>query len=253
MKLTILGTGTGRFTLERSSPSYLLEHKGKNILIDAGNSCMKQLLKVGKPSLDLDVVLCSHFHKDHYLELPLILYEMLQQINNPQFGSFPNKKVKLLKVYGPGGIKEIVKAWQGPGTPVEVKEIKNSSFKLFGLNVNSVMLNHGKDGTLGFRFKVGNKVLVYTSDSIKCPESIKLALGADVLVHSVGLKNPIGDNKDYHPSFSDVGMVASKAKVKKLVLTHFYPVAEKFDYLKDVRKNYKGKIIVAHDLMKIEI
>lgn len=252
MKLTILGSGTGRFTLKRSSPAYLLEYKGKNILVDAGNSCMKQLMKVGKSSLDLDAVLCSHLHKDHYLELPLILYEMYQQINNPQLGSFPNKKIKPLKVYGPKGMVEIVKTWQGSRTSVETKELKNGSFKLFGLKIGTSMLQHGKEGAFGFRFQAGKKVLVYTSDSIMCSESIKLAKGADVLIHSIGLPASIG-GQGYHPSFADVGKVAAEAKVKKLVLTHFYPVVEKYNYLKEIKKYYKGPIVVARDLMKIEI
>ncbi len=85
-----------------------------------------------------------------------------------------------------------------------------------------------------------------------CVNSIKLAKDANVLVHSVGVPKRFHVYK-YHPLPEESGLVATEAKVKKLVLTHFYPVMDKINYLVDVRKKYKGQIIIAHDLMKIEI
>ena len=58
---------------------------------------------------------------------------------------------------------------------------------------------------------------------------------------------------DYHPTFADVGRVATESKTKKLVLSHFYPAADRYDYKKGVRKEYKGPMVVGRDLMKIEI
>ena len=59
-----------------------------------------------------------------------------------------------------------------------------------------------------------------------------------------------------HTTMSEVGEVASKAKVKTLVLNHFVPtgspVLDKPDiWLNGVKETFKGPIIVGTDLQKI--
>ncbi|MBL0731677.1 MAG: hypothetical protein JJW03_02325, partial [Desulfosarcina sp.] len=49
------------------------------------------------------------------------------------------------------------------------------------------------------------------------------------------------------------GEIASKANVKKLVLTHFYPTCDEYDIEKECRKNYDGPIILAEDHLRINI
>ena len=47
------------------------------------------------------------------------------------------------------------------------------------------------------------------------------------------------------------GEIATRANVRKLVLTHFYPECDKADIFSQCRKTYKGPLILAEDLMKI--
>ncbi|MBL0700075.1 MAG: hypothetical protein JJV92_04255, partial [Desulfosarcina sp.] len=49
------------------------------------------------------------------------------------------------------------------------------------------------------------------------------------------------------------GEIASKANVKKLVLTHFYPTCDEYDIEKECRKNYDGQVILAEDHLRISI
>ncbi|MBU1037157.1 MBL fold metallo-hydrolase [Patescibacteria group bacterium] len=250
MKITILGSGASRINLKRSSPAYLLEVNSKNILIDAGPGCVKQLLKIKKTVFDIDAILFTHFHKDHYLDLPVILGELHHQKDRPELGCYPKLKIGKIKIYGPAALKKIVAPIKRD-LPLETRVIGNSKFKLFGLKISSLLLEHMGE-IIGYKIENGKRNFTFTSDSKYCKNSIELAKNTDVLIHSVGLPKKFKVTSA-HPTLIDVGKVADQAKVKKLVLTHFYPVMDKYNYLKDVRKNYKGPIIAAKDLMKINI
>jgi len=50
-----------------------------------------------------------------------------------------------------------------------------------------------------------------------------------------------------------VGRLAAEAGVKCLVLTHFYPEVEGTDVAGQVGKHFKGKVVLAEDLMTFSI
>ena len=57
-----------------------------------------------------------------------------------------------------------------------------------------------------------------------------------------------------HLCASECGKVASEAKVKRLLLSHFYPVPKDQDKrLEQCRSAFDGPVQLAQDLMKIEI
>ena len=55
-----------------------------------------------------------------------------------------------------------------------------------------------------------------------------------------------------HINGEELGKLAQETKIKKLIVTH---VANTYlhQVKKDIRKNYKEKVIIAKDLMKIKI
>jgi len=56
-----------------------------------------------------------------------------------------------------------------------------------------------------------------------------------------------------HLTPSWAGKIASRAGVKKLVLTHFYPECDQTDIEQECRKTYSGPLLLAEDLMQIEV
>jgi ribonuclease BN (tRNA processing enzyme) len=49
------------------------------------------------------------------------------------------------------------------------------------------------------------------------------------------------------------GDMAQRAGVKRLVLTHLYPVCDQVDIRQQCAEKFSGEIIVAEDLMRIEL
>jgi len=56
-----------------------------------------------------------------------------------------------------------------------------------------------------------------------------------------------------HLNSRDVGIVAQKANVKTLVLTHIYPFVPDKQIKKEVQKYFKGEVILARDLLRIKV
>jgi ribonuclease Z len=119
--------------------------------------------------------------------------------------------------------------------------------KEFKINSSPV---HHMIPTIGLRVecKKSTKVLTYSCDTEPCEQTVRLADGADILIHEAGGAS-FG-----HSSAEQAGEIATKAEVGKLYLIH-YPTGRfaKGDIAAEASKTYKGEVIVAKDFMTIEI
>jgi ribonuclease BN (tRNA processing enzyme) len=93
--------------------------------------------------------------------------------------------------------------------------------------------------------------VVYTGDTDYCESIIDLAKDADLLICECALPDKLRAPGHLTPSLA--GKLATKASVGNLVLTHFYPECEKADIAAECRKSYDGQLILAEDLMELEI
>jgi len=104
---------------------------------------------------------------------------------------------------------------------------------------------------------MGRKV-VYTGDTRPCGSVIKLAADADLLIHDGTFSHEEAElvEESAHSTNVQAAEVASKAKAKKLYLTHIsqrYPKAEDIKkILQEARKVFK-ETYVAEDLLTVEI
>lgn len=73
MKLTFLGTSSGRPTLRRNVSSVALSRDGEWALLDCGEGTQIQLLRTGLRLSRLRHVFITHLHGDHVLGLPGLL------------------------------------------------------------------------------------------------------------------------------------------------------------------------------------
>jgi ribonuclease BN (tRNA processing enzyme) len=49
------------------------------------------------------------------------------------------------------------------------------------------------------------------------------------------------------------GQIAREAGVKRLVLSHFYPIADQADVVRQARREYRGHVLKGRDLMTLTI
>jgi ribonuclease Z len=98
--------------------------------------------------------------------------------------------------------------------------------------------------------KKGSKV-VYTGDTDPCDNVIKLADSADILIHETTFSEELVDRR--HTTARQAATIAKKAKVKKLVMTHFSRRYGDEKELEDNAKKTFKNSVAAKDFMKISI
>jgi ribonuclease BN (tRNA processing enzyme) len=92
---------------------------------------------------------------------------------------------------------------------------------------------------------------VYSGDTDYSENLISIARNADLLICESALPDHLKVKGHLTPSL--VGEIASRANVKKLILTHFYPQCNTVDIRKQCRQTYAGPLALAEDLMRIEV
>ena len=93
--------------------------------------------------------------------------------------------------------------------------------------------------------------MVFSGDTGYCRAIVDLSKGADLLVLEASF--PEGQAVEGHMTPAEAGRVAAEAGVERLVLTHFYPEVLATDIEGQCRQAYGGTLILARDLMEIEV
>jgi ribonuclease BN (tRNA processing enzyme) len=75
-RITFTGTGSGKAALNRFHSSFVIDHSGFRLLVDAGDSVSRALLKSEIDFNSIDGIILSHFHPDHICGLPSLLIQM---------------------------------------------------------------------------------------------------------------------------------------------------------------------------------
>lgn len=275
-KLVILGSGTPNPDPERSGSAYAVLINGKAYLVDFGPGIVRRASSLSPewggeyPELsikNLKHAFLTHIHSDHSAGLSdLILTPWVLGRDEP------------LRIYGPKGTKDMVyhvtEAYKldinyringsqpsnQEGYKSEVTEITEGViFKNSDLIVESIKINHGSlVNSFGYKFTTKDKVIVFSGDTAESDNLFKKAEQADILVHEVysesGWKKKTQDwqkyHKAHHTSAVDLGFLAEKANVKKLVLSHLLLWGSSEESLiKEVQQGYSGEVVIAKDLM----
>lgn len=249
-ELLILGTGTGLPNVKRAAPGYLLNIDNKNILIESGSGTLQRLIKYEITYQDIDYLLYSHLHPDHTLDFASILFAA----RNPK-----NPRKRELVVIGPKGLEDFYeKLLSLYGTSIRpesyrliFKKMDDSALELDFCKILTKTVKH-TDESIGIRVELKNgRSLAYSGDTDYCENMVSLSSGADILI--LECSAPDEFKMDGHLSPSLAGRIASEANCKKLVLTHFYPICDRYPILKELKDHFKGKVILAKDGMRLRL
>ena len=76
MEIKFIGTGSGKATLKRYHSSFLINAETYNLLVDTGDGISRALINQKVPFNDINGILLSHLHPDHYSGLPSLIVQM---------------------------------------------------------------------------------------------------------------------------------------------------------------------------------
>lgn len=84
MKIKFIGTASGKTEIDKFHSSILIKNSNCNLLVDAGDGIAKAIISAGESHNNIDKIIISHFHADHFSGIPSLLTQMkLTKRKNP--------------------------------------------------------------------------------------------------------------------------------------------------------------------------
>ena len=247
--LTVVGSGTLVPSGWRSSPCHLLEVAGSLVLLDAGPGAVHGLARHGKPWWKITHVVLTHYHTDHFGDLPHLLFAL-------KWAS-PSPRRRPLRILGPPGLNVRVRALRdafgefmvNPGFEVACHEVeRDGSWNGAGAGGPSLeFLPVAHTATsVAVRVTAEGRSLGYTGDTGPDPALGFFFHGVDVLLSECGYADPPPSAS--HLSPSSVAAMVRSAEPGVLVLTHLYPPLDCVSAPRLVREaGYTGKVVCGCD------
>jgi len=246
MELVTVGTGTVAPSARRTAPCHWVSRGDLRILLDCGAGALHRLAEFGLPWQDVTHVILSHFHPDHFGELPMLVFAL-------RHATTPVRKEPLV-ILGPAGTVRLVKALaQGfgpwlldPGFPIGILDVRDG--EPFPLNadvsLDTCRVPHTPE-SVAVSLTAPEGRLVYTGDTGPSSALAQWAAGCDLLLAECSL--PAALAAETHLTPEQAGELASAAGAGRLVLTHFYPPVEATDPAGAAGGRFGGAIALAHD------
>ncbi len=229
MKLKILGTGTATPSLRRVSSSYLLSTVWGNILVDIGPSVVRRLLEYGYTTDDADMIVLTHFHPDHTVDLATFLFAS-------NYGDVVRRKP--LTLLGGQGLEEFYEhyvrlyRWLSPtGFELVLKSIPAGEWLLGEVSIRTSRTCHNPE-SIALRIteaKIGDRdrenSIVFSGDTGYSKELVALADGADLMVSECSFPER---KVQGHLNLADLQRIVEEARPHRVILSHLYPEWESF-------------------------
>ncbi len=283
MRLTALGTGMPNLTRAAASICYLVElGNGDKFLFDIGSGAMANLWSLRPDFSKIDKVFASHLHTDH-----------VGDFMGLHIGSWLSGRYTPLHLYGPSGsspemgTKAFVEgmkkgyAWDIAGRSgalpdaggqivvheFDYKAVNAVVYQKNGVTIRSWPAIHILDGPVSFSLEWNGLKYVFGGDTYPNKWYIEHAAGADIASHEAFLP-PKALAKYFgwdmtlatfvstriHTEPQAFGKVMSAVKPRLAIAYHSVQSPENSAAITDaVRKTYDGPMVLARDLMVINL
>jgi ribonuclease BN (tRNA processing enzyme) len=246
MELVTVGTGTVAPSATRTAPCHWVGRGPLKILLDCGAGALHRLAEFGLPWHQVTHVVLSHFHPDHWGELPMLVYALKYTTAPPRQDS--------LVILGPPGVVRLLRTladgygpWLlDPGFPIAILDVQvGEPFPLDAeTSLETFPVPHTPE-SVALSLTAPEGRLVYTGDTGFSSELARWAAGADLLLAECSLPGDMA--MDIHLTPEQAGDLAREAGARRLVLTHFYPPIETSDPARAARARFAGPVAAARD------
>jgi len=210
---TVLGCSGTFAGPDGACSGYLVRSDGVTIVCDLGAGTLANLQRHVAPA-EVDAVVLSHEHPDHWLDLPLLRNALRYVLGAPE---------RALPVYGTEGTLALAEDVIGELAPTLVWHTiaDGSSATIGGLRLRWSGTDHPVE-TVALRVDAGPRSLLYSADTGAGWAPGSLGAGVGTFVCEASLR-PEDEGQVQHLSAAQAGALAAEVGAGRLVLTHLVP------------------------------
>lgn len=218
--VTVLGAGDAFASGGRFQAGYVIEADGCHFLMEAGPTLLPALKRARIDPADIDFVLISHLHGDHFAGLPFLMLQYMWES--------PRKRI--LTIAGPRHLEQRTRAlfrnmYPGMNTHPLMRKIRfleleaGRTSRVGPARVATVRTPHTKpDVSLALRATVNGRTLAFSGDSGWTEGLIEISAGADLFLCECTYFDT--DHLDFHLNYPTIERNRRRFSAERLVLTH---------------------------------
>lgn len=253
-ELVVLGSSASSPAPGDACSGYLVRHGATRLLLDCGSGTLSRLLLEGEALTDLSAIVITHFHPDHYLDLVTMRYALRYSVS----GAGPRPRV----LVPPGGRMFLT----GLGSALR----KNPTFfedafsmleydpasgcRVDDLDLAFCRTTHDEPNwAVGVTAPDGRR-LVYSGDTRACADLETFATGAHLFLCEAtypGCAEALPS--DNHLSSTEAGNIARRAKVRQVMLTHFWPTFARDEFARQGSAAFGAPVSLAASGVRVSI
>ena len=272
IKITILGSGTPRVNIDRFSQSILVEHKKDKFLFDTGRGALLRLNQSNILPNEIHNIFFTHLHSDHILGFADILMTGWVYHRNLPLNIFGPKGTENFVDSTLQAYREDINVRSNAPEMLDKKNLKSNitiikdgyEFEKNGLTIEAFSVKH-EPFTHAFGFKIFNDkyCMIISGDTTFTENIIKKARNCDLLIHEIAHASENTLEKfpkakgviSYHTDTKQLSNIVNIVKPRLTILNHVLSLDGSSDseILKDIKKYTSHDVIIARDLMTIDL
>jgi len=258
MRLTVLGKSPAWQDADGACSGYLLQEGDTAVLLDCGNGVFGKLRKF-VDYVDVDAVVISHLHADHFIDLVPYSYALIhaprqQPVPVPPWpGTDSPARPRL--VAPPDAAKtfrRVVGAWGNEDLIEQAFELEeyavDAAIEVGPLRFSFAVMPHFVDAhAVSVSSANGGKRLVFSADSRPAEELVAFARGADLFLVEATLPRPERTGIRGHLTAEEAGAHGRAAGVGRVVLTHISDELDQEQAREQAATAFGGPVEVARE------
>jgi ribonuclease BN (tRNA processing enzyme) len=256
VQITVLGKSPAWQDADGACSGYLVQEDGYALLLDCGNGVFSKL-RTYRDYVDVDAVLITHLHADHFLDLVPFSYALTyapRQQPVPVAGwpgtDHPARPVLQAPLGANEMFRDICKHWADEELIARAFELSEyrpgDELELGPLSIRFCEVPHYTP-TFAVDVSANGGRFTFSADCRPNEELVRFAHGTDLFLIEATLPRPERTGLRGHLTPGEAGDHGRRASAKRLVITHFSDELDAGWARAEAAKAFDGDVEVAHD------